>query len=287
MVETEPVLSVIVPFFNEKGALPSTVDNLARVTEKLVAAAEILLIDDGSTDGGVEGVSLPPEVRVIRHHRNLGYGRAIRTGLTEARGEWAAIIDADGTYSPADLEELWKKREEADMAVGVRAKTDAHSRRLVKWFLRRLAEVLSEEKIPDLNSGLRLFRRDLALFYRGLFPDGFSLTTTLTLAFLCNGHRVDYVPIEYHPRVGKSKIKPFKDTYNFLALIVRMILFFNPLKVLLPLSAAFFALATIWLFFSKFLLGELMDVTVTVLYMLSVQTALLGFLADLIVRRSR
>lgn len=287
MAQAEPVLSVIVPFFNEKGALPLTVENLVRVTKELDASVEILLVDDGSTDGGMESASLPAEVRLIRHHRNLGYGRAIGTGLNEAQGEWVVIIDADGTYSPDDLEKLWNKREQADMIVGLRAKTDARSRRLVKWLLRRLAEVLSEEKIPDLNSGLRLFRRDLALSYRGLFPDGFSLTTTLTLAFLCNGHRVLYQPIEYHPRVGRSKIKPIGDTCGFLSLIVRMILFFNPLKVLVPLGLFFFALATAWLFFSKFVLGELMDVTVTVLYMLAVQIALLGFLADLIVRRSK
>lgn len=281
------MLSVIVPFYNEKEALPETLGKLLEVTKDLDDAVEILLVDDGSTDGSLDGLAVPPGVEVIRHHRNRGYGRAITSGLVRARGEWVAIIDADGTYSPEDLKGLWSEREEADMVVGLRSKGDPHARRCVKWFLRRLAEMLSEERIPDLNSGLRLFRRDLGLSYRGLFPDGFSLTTTLTLAFLCNGHRVCYHPIVYHPRVGRSKIKPISDTCNFLSLIVRMILFFNPLKVLLPVSLFFFVLATAWLFFSKFVLHQLMDVTVTVLYMLAVQVALLGFLADLIVRRSR
>jgi glycosyltransferase involved in cell wall biosynthesis len=283
----EPILSVVVPFYNEKQALPATVESLLGATKSLDSEVEILLVDDGSTDGSAEGLQLPPGVRLIRHHRNRGYGRAIATGLSHATGKWIAIIDADGTYSVEDLKRLWEKRHDADMVVGERAKTDARSRRFVKWFLRRLAETLSGERIPDLNSGLRLFRRDLALAYQGLLPDGFSLTTTLTLAFLCHGHRVFYHPIEYHPRVGRSKIRPIADTSNFLSLIIRMILFFNPLKVLLPLSFSFLVLATGLLFFSKLVLGELMDVTVTVLYMLAVQIALLGFLADLIVRRSR
>jgi len=281
-----PVLSIIIPFYNEKGGLPDTVEDLHRVSKRIGAAVEILLVDDGSSDGSADGLELPDGFRLIRHRRNMGYGRAITTGLTHARGEWAAIIDADGTYAPDDLPKLWERREEAEMVVGLREGGDARSRRFVKWFLRRLAETLSGERIPDLNSGLRLFRRDLALHYKGLFPRGFSLTTTLTLAFLCHGYQVEYVPIEYHPRVGKSKIRPGRDTYNFFSLVVRMILFFNPLKVLLPLAIVFFALATAWLFVSKFVFGQLMDVTVTVLYMLSVQTALLGFLADLIVRRS-
>jgi len=282
-----PILTVIVPFYNERGGLPDTVEKLDSVTKEMGVAVEVLLVDDGSTDGSTEGLQVPEGFRILHNRNNMGYGRAITTGLTHARGEWVAIIDADGTYAPHDLPKLWKHREDGEMIVGLREGSDARSRRFVKWFLRRLAETLSGQKIPDLNSGLRLFRRDLALSFQGLFPAGFSLTTTITLAFLCHGYQVEYVPIEYHPRVGKSKIKPVKDTGNFFSLILRMIMYFNPLKVLLPLSLLFFVLATAWLFISKFLLGELMDVTVTVLYMLAVQIALLAFLGDLIVRRSR
>jgi glycosyltransferase involved in cell wall biosynthesis len=282
-----PILSIIVPVYNEKGGLPDTVEKLDRVTKGMGVAVETLLVDDGSTDGSTEDLQVPDGFRVLRHRSNMGYGRAITTGLTHACGEWIAIIDADGTYAPGDLPRLWERREDGEMIVGLREGSDARSRRFVKWFLRRLAEALSGQKIPDLNSGLRLFRRDLALSYQGLFPAGFSLTTTITLAFLCHGYQVEYVPIEYHPRVGKSKIKPVKDTGNFFSLVLRMILYFNPLKVLLPISLLFFILATAWVFISRFILGELMDVTVTVLYMLAVQIALLGFLGDLIVRRSR
>lgn len=281
------MLNVIVPFYNEKDALPETVERLDRAGKELGTPIGMILVDDGSTDGSADGLRLPPGATIVRHPRNRGYGRAIATGLAHARAEWVAIIDADGTYRPENLRDLWAEREEAEMVVGRRVGGDPRSRRFAKWFLRRLAETLSGERIPDLNSGLRLFRRDLALGFRGLIPDGFSFTTTLTLAFLCNGHRVRYVPIDYRPRIGRSKIRPLADTGSFLTLIVRMILFFNPLKVLLPVSLFFLVFATAWLFISKYALGQLMDVTVTVLYMLGVQIALLGFLADLIVKRSR
>ena len=280
------MLSIIIPFYNEKEGLAEIVRRTGEACRELDTETEIILVDDGSTDGSAETIEKGPETCILRHHKNRGYGRAIQTGLEKATGEWVAIIDADGTYRPADLAPLWNQRDRADMVVAARERKGPTLRRPATWFLRVLAGFLTAEKIPDLNSGLRLFRRDLAVRYRGLFPDGFSLTTTITLAFLSNGHTILYHPITYMARKGKSKIRPIHDTCSFLLLIIRMILFFNPIKVLIPISILLFLAATLVMFVS-FFHGRVMDVTVSILYMLSLHIAVVGFLADLIVRRTK
>jgi hypothetical protein len=109
-------------------------------------------------------------------------------------------------------------------------------RRPAKWFLNRLASYLAARDLPDINSGLRLMRKSLINRYEHLLPDGFSFTTTITLSSACNSHPLEYVPIDYHARLGQSKIRP-RHAYDFTLLIVRTIVFFNPLKVFLPLGA--------------------------------------------------
>jgi glycosyltransferase involved in cell wall biosynthesis len=276
------MLSIIVPFHNEREGLVETVREIHRVRERLGVPSEVILVDDGSTDGSAD--VLPPDdgSRVIRHDRNRGYGRAIQTGVDAAQGDWIAILDADGSYPPGFVKDLWEARNDADMVVGRRDGGAPLLRKPAKWFLRWLATILSEEKIPDLNSGMRIIRKDLFERYRSLLPDGFSLTTTLTLAFVCNRHAVRYVPIDYQPRLGKSKIRPIKDTWKFLKLVIRLTLLFNPIKVLMPISVFFAILATVVMIVSKRLTGEVMNVTVTALYMLSVQVGILALLADLI-----
>jgi glycosyltransferase involved in cell wall biosynthesis len=276
------MLSIIVPFHNEREGLLETVREIHRVRERLGVPSEVLLVDDGSTDGSADVLPQGDDSRVIRHDRNRGYGRAIQTGVDAARGDWIAILDADGSYPPSQLKDLWEARADTDMVVGRRDGGVPFLRRPAKWFLRRLAAILSEEKIPDLNSGMRIIRKDLFERYRSLLPDGFSLTTTLTLAFTCNRHAVRYVPIDYRPRLGKSKIRPISDTWKFLKLVIRLTLLFNPIKVLMPISVFLFLLAAVVLFVSKFVFKQLMDVTTTILFMLSIQVAVLAFLADLI-----
>ncbi|HPB31216.1 MAG TPA: hypothetical protein PLB62_07160, partial [Candidatus Sumerlaeota bacterium] len=155
-----------------------------------------------------------------------------------------------------------------------------------KWVLNRLANFLAGRRIPDLNSGLRAFRKSEAERFLHLLPSGFSLTTTLTLAFLCDDLRVVYMPIDYHRRKGKSKIRPLRDTKNILFTIVRTVVYFNPLKVFLPLGMIFFILALAVLVFSGLFLERVMDGTVAVLTLSAVQLASMGILADLITRRS-
>lgn len=159
-------------------------------------------------------------------------------------------------------------------------------RRPAKWAINQLANFVAGGAIPDLNSGLRVFRRDAALQLLPLLPDGFSFTTTITLAMLTNNYLVDYIPINYHARIGKSKIRPIRDTLNFVQLVLRIGLYFAPLKLFLPVSGFLLVLAVVWGLVSALLLGRLADASTLIIAMTGIQVAVVGLLADLIDRRT-
>lgn len=158
-------------------------------------------------------------------------------------------------------------------------------RRPAKWAIGRLANYVAGEKIPDLNSGLRVFRREIALRMFGLLPNAFSFTTTITLAMLTNNYLVNYVPIDYFARVGQSKIRPVQDTLNFVQLVWRIALYFAPLKLFLPLSGLLLLLAVGWALFTLLVLDQLADVSTLVIVMTAFQVAVIGMLAELINKR--
>lgn len=199
------------------------------------------------------------------------------------------ITDADGTYPNKEIPRLLEHVDQYDMVVGSRTGKDVNIplyRRPAKRFLSMLANYLSGTKIPDLNSGMRIFRKEDAKKFFNILPSGFSFTTTITLAYLSNGMLIKYVPIDYYERHGKSKIKPFKDGFNFILLIVRTITYFNPLKVFFPISFGLFVMASLVFAYSILMLEKVMDITVIILIVASIQIGLFGLLSDLIVRRS-
>jgi glycosyltransferase involved in cell wall biosynthesis len=285
----------VVPVFNEERGVRGVMERLSRLD--LGGPLEVLAVDDGSRDGtagvladltGKIGV-----LRVVTHPRNRGYGAALKTGFTHARHEVVVITDADGTYPEDKIADLLDRVDDgAEMAVGARTGASVRiplARRPAKWCLNKLAAFLAGTPIPDLNSGLRAFRRELVLRYRPILPDGFSFTTTITLAALTNGHRVDYVSVDYAPRKGRSKIKPIRDTLRFTGLIVRTILYFNPLKVFYPVAAGLGLLLAGSLVYDVFFdptRPNLGDKTV-LLFVALVQVLAVGHLADLIEKRSR
>jgi glycosyltransferase involved in cell wall biosynthesis len=226
---------------------------------------------------------------VVRHERNLGYGASLKSGIRRARYDRIVITDADGTYPAASLLDLVDALGEVDMAVGARTGGTVHVpllRRPAKWFLRRLAQYLTGVAIPDLNSGLRAFRKSTIAEYMHLLPLGFSFTTTATLAYHADGRLVRYLPIDYQKRRGSSKIRPVRDTYNFLLLILRTVMYFDPIRVFMPaalvslaVTAAAFAYELIWL---RNLAEKSLTLLVITVFLFS--SALLG---DLIVRRGR
>ncbi len=281
-------ISILIPAYNEEAGIETTLDQISKVTESLPFECEILVIDDGSTDQTLERVH-SSKVRVLKHDRNRGYGAALKTGLVHSEGDWIVIIDADLTYPPERIPELLARMNDCDMVVGARTGDEVHIpwvRRPAKWVLTQLANRVAGEKIPDLNSGLRVFQKELAMKYFHLFPDGFSFTTTITLATLCDGHRVQFIPIDYTKRSGKSKIKPLRDTFNFLVLIIRVAAYFEPLRVFLPASFLSGIVSVLMLGYYFYKDGGISDAGVLAC-MVTLLVFMMGILADLVVRRSR
>lgn len=284
------MISIIIPAYNEREGISGVLEEVRSASSKLKAMkeeSEIIVVDDGSTDGTREILGREKGIRVIKHSRNRGYGAALKTGIRASKGDWILITDADGTYPNADIPRLVKEKDGCDMVVGSRTGTEVRVpffRKPAKAMLGVLANYMARTKIPDLNSGMRLFRKDVAERFFNIFPDGFSFTTTITMACFCNGYDVKYVPINYMKRKGKSTIKP-KEFANFILLIIRVVSYFDPLRFFVPMSLLLFALAMLVTGYSVFVLGQLMDVTVSVLLIASLQTAFLGIIADMISKK--
>ncbi|MEX2048827.1 MAG: glycosyltransferase family 2 protein [Gemmatimonadota bacterium] len=235
-------VSVVVPAYNEGAHIAPGIEHLRRVLDGTGWSFEIIVVDDGSADDTARAAA-GGGARVIQHRRNRGYGAALKTGIAAAEHPWILITDADGTYPPEAIPSLLAASGHNDMVVGARTGQTVKIplvRRPAKWFLKQLASYLAGQELPDINSGLRLMRRDLLEKYLHLLPSGFSFTTTITLASACNRHDVEYVSIDYHARLGESKIRPW-HAYEFTLLILRTIVFFNPLKVFIPLGAMIMA----------------------------------------------
>jgi glycosyltransferase involved in cell wall biosynthesis len=284
-----PQVSVIVPAYNEAECIGQVLADLNAALSAGDLTYEVIVVDDGSTDQ-TPGIAQASGARLLQHGVNRGYGAALKSGIRAARGERIVITDSDGTYPADRIPTLVALLDEWDMVVGARTGRNVRMpliRRPAKWVLNQLANYLTGTQIPDLNSGLRAFWRETALRFFPILPNGFSLTTTITLAMLSENYRVRFVPIDYHERQGRSKIHPIYDTLNFLQLIVRTVLYFNPLKVFLPLSALFVVAGVSVGLISKLVFGKLLDTTMIVLIVSGVQILMLGMLADLIDKRSR
>lgn len=232
-------VTVVLPAFNEAGHIRQEIDRIRAAFAHTDYRYEILVIDDGSTDGTADHVTDYDQVRLVRFKKNRGTGVARRYGTQHAWGRIVVWTDADMSYPneliPLLVAEL--ERSEANQVVGARRTeegTHKWARVPAKWVIRKIAEYLSRSTIPDLNSGFRAFYRSDALPHLWLLPEGFSCVTTLTLAFLCNGLVVDYMPIDYAKRAGKSHFHPIKDAYRYGLQVVRMITYFEPLRVFVP-----------------------------------------------------
>lgn len=232
-------LTVVIPAFNEQNAIGETLVTLKKALAGIRRPTEILVVDDGSTDRTAE-VAGQHEVRVIRHPINSGYGSSLLTGIEAAQFNTIAITDADGTYPIEVLPDLLAFYDRGfDMAVAARQGQYYHSslgKNTLRFFFRTLAEFTCGRKIPDINSGFRIFDRRPVLAQRSAISTGFSFTTTITLLFMLQLFFVGYMPISYNRRVGKSKVRLFRDSLRSLQIIVTAIAQFNPLKLYLLLG---------------------------------------------------
>jgi glycosyltransferase involved in cell wall biosynthesis len=286
-----PVCSIIVPCYNEKGAILGTIAAI-RSAVAGVGDCEIIVVNDGSTDGCralLDGAQeKDPALKVVHHPQNQGYGAALKTGIRRATAGLIAITDADGTYPNERLPQLIALGQQCDMAVGARTGGEVavpFLRRFPKALLRRYASWLAGQPIPDINSGLRVFKKDVAERFFSILPDTFSFTTTITLAMLTKRYDVRYLPIDYRPRLGKSKIRPIRDTLLFFQLLVRTAMYFAPLRVLSPLIVILSLGFMTSLADDVFVLKDLTEKTLMLL-LFAMNTAIFALLADMIDKRS-
>ena len=287
--------SVIIPCFNEVEAIEQTVNQILHtLSENCKHQWELIVVDDGSTDGTRErlkqlcNATNQDRYRVVLHSRNLGYGGALKSGIQRARFELICITDADGTYPNERIPELLLQAQEHDMVVGARVGQDvtySKIRSIPKMILVPWVSFLCGTNVPDMNSGLRVFRRDLALRYLKILPDGFSFTTTITICFLRNRRDVLFTPINYAKRIGKSHIKPIKDTLRFIQLIARTGMYFAPMRLLTPLFLMFIGLFSASALFDIFILQDLTDKTILLAF-ICINILMFAMLADMIDKRS-
>ena len=269
--------AIIVPAFNEE----KVVGDVVRGLRKEYPDLEMIVVDDGSMDDTAR-VAEEAGARMIRHRVNLGYGAALKSGIRSTEANVVVFFDGDGQHDAKDIARLLSEMESSDMVVGARTKKShvPWTRRPGKWVLLRVANLIASHEIPDLSSGLRALRRDVVLKYLHLLPNGFSLSTTVTFAFLKAGRIVRYIPIEVQKRVGKSSVRQVRHGMQTLLLMLRMIVLFNPLRVFLP-TAALFILGGIAAGIHNMFLGSggIADTTI-LLVLTGVMISFFGLLTD-------
>jgi polyisoprenyl-phosphate glycosyltransferase len=244
--QAAPYVTIVLPCYNEEGHVIAEIERISAAMEASGYEYELMCVNDASTDDTLaklyEAAPRFPKMEVVNFHRNSGSGTVRRIGTQRARGEIVVWTDADMTYPNERIPELVQildKDPTIDQVVGARTSEQGTYKLLrvpAKWFIRKFAERLTGAKIPDLNSGLRAFRREVSLPYLRLLPAGFSCVTTITVSFLANNHEMYFMPIDYYKRAGKSKFKFGKDAYRYILQVLRMTMYFNPLKVLMPLA---------------------------------------------------
>jgi glycosyltransferase involved in cell wall biosynthesis len=292
--EGSPFVTVVLPCYNEQDHVGLEVERICGALDESPYTYELLAIDDKSTDGTLARLrELEPKypyLEVVAFQTNGGSGTVRRIGSQRARGEIVVWTDADMTYPNERIPELVAFLHENpgyDQVVGARTSekgTHRFARVPAKWTIRKIAEYLSGASIPDLNSGLRAFRADVARPYLHLLPAGFSCVTTITLAFLQNQQAVAYLPIDYASRAGHSKFHPFKDAYRYILQVLRMVMFFNPLKVLMPVAVVLGVIGTAKLIFDQFEAPFRLANNTVLILLTGLIIGSIALLADLIVR---
>jgi glycosyltransferase involved in cell wall biosynthesis len=290
MTELQPStldISVVLPVFNERGHLDAEISRIKDALDGSGYSYEIIVVDDGSTDGSSQRLREIEGIRLIQFQTNRGSGSARKYGTLQAVGRVVVWTDVDMTYPNDEIPRLVKELDSGwDQVVGARTSeqgTVKFLRTPAKWFIRKLAGYLVDFKIPDLNSGLRAFRRTVAYQYLYLLPRGFSCVTTLTLAFLNNGYSVKYVPIDYFPRTGESKFHWWKDTRRYMLQVIRMMLMYNPLRVFMPPAVLVMLAGAVKVGYDIFDKNWRLGTNTLALLGLGLTLAIVGMIADLMV----
>lgn len=283
-------VTIILPVYNEAEHLRAEIDRIRAAMDASEYSYEIIVVDDGSTDGSGELAATIGGVRVMRFLQNRGSGSARKAGTAAARGRVTVWTDVDMTYPNDTIPQLVKELDGYDQVVGARRTEEGTMKGLrvpAKWFIRKLASFLTQTKIPDLNSGFRAFRTDVARQYIRHLPPGFSCVTTMTMTFLSGGYSVKYVPIDYAKRAGESKFHPIKDTRRYGTQVVRMVLSYNPLRIFLPVGFALLLLGSGKLVYDAAKYDYRVTTNTLLVLFAAFQVIVIGLLADLVVRVTR
>lgn len=282
--EMRPEVSIILPAYNEEKAIGKVIDDIRSAMKDSSHRYEIIVVDDRSDDRTVE-IARMKDVRVIQRLVQGGSGASRRTGILAAEGDVIVMLDADGSYEARDIPHLLHYFPDYDQVNGARTSEQGTLKFLrapAKWFIRMLACYLTGTNIPDLNTGLKAFKKDIMKKYLWVLPNGFSCVTTMTLAFLANGYAVKYIPTNYYKRIGQSKFHPIKDTVAYLNTVIRMMMYFRPLRVFLPLSAMLVLLGILKSILSLAYTSSLQESDI-IIFMTAIMLGALGLIADLIV----
>ena len=275
-------VSYIIPCYNEETAVVvATIESIQKADGD--EQKEIVLVNDGSEYDYSE-LTESHKIILCNHRTNKGYGASLATGIKRSQNDWIAIVDADATYPIEEFPNLIGEAGAYDMVIGARKWSQiSRIRKPAKWVLMKVASYLSQSKIPDLNSGMRVFRREIYENFKRYYPTKFSFSSTLTMVSLTHGYDVKFVSIDYHKRAGKSKISPIKDTIRFTTQLTRLGIYFNPMKVFVPLSLFFMitsiirGIRDVW-FTEPQALGGMSQL----LFVLAIQTFFFGLLAEII-----
>jgi glycosyltransferase involved in cell wall biosynthesis len=278
-------LSIIIPAYNEEQGLDLALGRLMPIARE--KGWEVIVIDDGSTDG-TGNVATRHGARLVSHPENKGYGASLKTGIRNASHELVLMMDSDGQHDASQIEMLLAHADRYDMVVGARKKM-VGMRAPGKKLLSLVANYLSDVKIPDLNSGFRVFKKSTIRSFLHFCPNGFSFTTTITLAYLREGYSVKYIPIDVEKRIGRASTVAFlQDGYRAFLLIIRVIVLFNPLKVFMPVSLVLFTAGTVFSIYGIIAFGRMPNSGVLTI-LSSIILFFMGILADQIsaIRRER
>jgi glycosyltransferase involved in cell wall biosynthesis len=283
-------VSIVLPVFNEAGHLDDEIERIRKTMDDSPYRFEIVVVDDGSTDGSGERLQRIEGIRLLRFGTNRGSGSARKYGTQAAAGRIVVWTDVDMTYPNDTIPELLEQMEGFDQVVGARTSEEGTIKLLrkpAKWLIRRLASYLTGVQIPDLNSGFRAFRREVALPYLHLLPRGFSCVTTLTMSFLSNGYSIKYVPIEYSVRAGESKFHWWRDTKRYLIQVVRMTLMWEPMRVFGPPAAVLGVVGAAKLIYDLIDKDFRVATNTVVLLGVAFGLGLIGMIADLMVQLNK
>ncbi|WP_239056593.1 glycosyltransferase family 2 protein [Wenzhouxiangella limi] len=270
-------LSVIIPAKNEAASIGPVVEQIRTGYPE----AEILVIDDGSTDATAE-TAKTAGATVVSHPASLGNGAAIKTGARKASGEILVMLDADGQHDPADIPRLLEKLYEGyDMAIGARsAGSHANAARLAaNGIYNVFASLITGHTIPDLTSGFRAVKAKLFRNFIYLLPNGFSYPTTITMAFMRAGYPVEFVQIKAQKREGKSHIRPIRDGIRFLIIIFKVATLYAPLKIFFPMSAVFFSIGIAYYAYTYSTMGRFTNMSM-LLFSAAVIIFLIGLISE-------